>query len=85
MNALLAVFTILGGIAALLYFNEKLRLRTWATVRSFLVRTPRTPLTASSIGAYVNTHRRPRSLDKAIADDFGAAVARSDKENGVSP
>lgn len=75
-QVLLAVCTVLGGAAALLYFNEKMKLPIWARARMLLVRAPKAPLTPSSIGAYINTHPRPRSLDKTIADDFGATVER---------
>lgn len=80
LQILIVVFTILSGIAALLYFNEKLRLLPWSKARALLVRVPRASLTASSIGAYVNTSHRSRSLDMAIADDFGATVARTSSD-----
>lgn len=79
-QAFLAICTILGGIAAIFYFNEKLCLLTWTRLREMLSRPPKTPITASSIGAYVKTNERVRALDEAIAQDFGDEVERRESD-----
>lgn len=79
---LLIVSTLLGGLAALSYFNDKFRLATWGALHRLLLRGPNVTVSPSTLGAYVNTHPRPRDLDKVIASDFDCSVSRSSSDWG---
>ena len=71
---LLAVCTILGGLSAVLYFNDRFAAKFQRWTGWGLPRVPAIPITASAVAAYLNTHPRPRALDQAIANDVGAKV-----------
>lgn len=79
---LLAVSTLLGGVAALFYFNEKFRHFAISNLRAPFRRVPKVPISPTTLGAYVNTHPRPRKLDHDIAQDFGSEVERRESDWG---
>ena len=80
LNTLLAICTILGGVAAIGYFLEKSPLHLWTRIVERYRRAPAIPITAGSLGAYVHAHARPRSLDAAIATDRGFKVVDSSSD-----
>lgn len=77
---LLAVCTVLGGLAAVVFFHDKLGLPSLASLRRRLFGASKAPITPSSISAYVHTNPRSRDLDKAIAEDFGLSLKPSDSD-----
>ena len=80
LQLLLAVCTVLGGLSAIVYFHERLRLPSLALLRRRIFGHPKVPLNPSSISAYVHTSPRSRDLDLAIAGDFNLPLERSDSD-----
>lgn len=80
VQLLLAVCTVLGGLAAVVYFHERLGLPSLASLRQRFFGAPKAPINPSSISAYVHTNPRSRDLDKAIAEDFGLSLKPSDSD-----
>lgn len=77
---LLTICTLFWGGAALLYFNETFRKFARSNLRTPILRAPKAPISPSTLGAYVNTHPRPRKLDYDIAKDFDTKVKRSESD-----
>lgn len=80
LAVVLSVATILGGVAALLYFWER---RThW--IGSWIERSRRAPavqVTPASLFAYAGAHHRPLSLTRTIAERRGFQVRIIDSES----
>jgi hypothetical protein len=80
IELVLGICTILGGIAALMYFWEK-RQPGWLSRLRNLGRTPAIPIDPSSVFAYANGHPRPIRLVRAIAERRGLPVRDIDGES----
>lgn len=80
LTAVLAVATILGGLAALAYFWER---RThW--IGSWIERArraPAVPMSPASLFAYAGAHHRSLSLTRMIAERRGFQVRHIDSES----
>jgi len=77
---LLSIATLLGGIAALMYFWEK-RNPGWLSRLRGLRRAPPIPLNPGSLFAYANSHHRPLALTRAIAERRGLKLRSIDSES----
>lgn len=80
LKLLLIVCTVLGGISAVVYFHDRLKLPSLANLKLLFFGVPKAPIYPSSISAYVHTNPRSRRLDQAIATDFGLALKRIDSD-----
>jgi hypothetical protein len=80
MDILLSIATLLGGVAAVVYFWEKRNPRWLLHVKS-LARAPDTPLDPSSLFAYANTHPRLLGLTRRIAECRGLKLQSIDSES----
>jgi len=76
----LSLATLLGGIAAVMYFWEKRNLGWLSHLKQSRL-APAIPLDPSSLCAYASSHHRPLSLTRAIAQRRGLEVRSFDSES----
>ncbi len=80
MDVLLSIATLLGGVAAVMYFWEK-RNPGWLSEIKSLGRAPAIPLDSGALFAYANSHPRPLNLTRAIAERRGLKLQSIDSES----
>ena len=80
MEAILTICTILGGIAALMYFWEKKNPGWLSRIKGY-ERAPAVPIDPSSLFAYVSSHPRPLALAQSIAERRGLEMRSIDSES----
>jgi hypothetical protein len=80
VDVLLSVATLLGGVAAVMYFWDK-RNPGWPSQVKSLRRAPAIPLNSGSLFAYANSHPRPLSLTRRIAERRGLRLQSIDSES----
>ncbi len=80
MDVLLSIATLLGGVAAVVYFWEK-RNPGWLSHVKSLARAPASPLDPGTLFAYANSHPRPLGLTRTIAERRGLKLQSIDSES----
>ncbi|MBV1790791.1 hypothetical protein KQ940_22240 [Marinobacterium sp. D7] len=74
------IATLLGGVAAIVYFWEKLPLPEFIAREKF-AKVPAVPANSAAIFAYCNANQRLVSLTKRIAERRGYEIANFDSES----
>ena len=80
LEVVLGVSTVLGGIAALMYFQDRWT-PDWLTRLKSSVRAPAIPVDPRALFAYASSHPRPLKLARAIAQRRGLEFRPVDSES----
>jgi hypothetical protein len=80
LEVILGISTVLGGLAALMYFQDKWT-PDWLTRFKGSVQAPAIPIDQRAVFAYASSHPRPIQLARSIAERRGLEFRSIDSES----